>query len=470
MRDEWDVIVIGAGAAGLSASVAAAEQGARVITFESESAIGGSLQLSAGMFTAAGTSVQRELGIDDSPARFFQHYMDLNQWILQPGLIWRFCQEAAVTFEWLLGLGIEVPAQRSTNAHMPGVCQAGVEDVWRGHVPAGEGFRLVEVLERARRDRGGDLVLHSRIEKLLHERGRVTGVVADGVEVRADAVVVATGGLARDPELVRRYFPAALAAGDSLFVVAGAGSRGDHIRFADQIDAGLAGTGRGLLLVTAYFQRHHHWQAGFPPKSRIHVNHRGLRFMDEDASYAVAAGILAAQGGPAWVVFDEAARRSLPPGYADWDSERVRGEVEAGRTQCADDIPGLAAAMAVPTATLKYTVDRWNQHLPHGDDPDFLRHRTLAAKGADEPPAPLAEPPFYAARLVPAELVVTHTGLQIDQHARVLDPAGQDIPGLYAAGEAGGGVLGTRYVGGGNAIANALTMGRLAGIGAARGC
>jgi succinate dehydrogenase/fumarate reductase flavoprotein subunit len=80
-----------------------------------------------------------------------------------------------------------------------------------------------------------------------------------------------------------------------------------------------------------------------------------------------------------------------------------------------------------------------------------------------EPPAPIARPPFYAVLMLPAQLVVTHTGLRIDEDARVLDRTGMPVPGLHAAGEAGGGILGPRYVGGGNAVANALTMGRIAG-------
>src|SRR5699024_5086574 len=106
----------------------------------------------------------------------------------------------------------------------------------------------------------------------------------------------------------RRYYPTADAAGEHLFVVAGPGSRGDHLRLGEQVGADLAGEGWGLLLVTAYLQQHHHWDSGFPPVSRINVNAAGRRFMDEDVSYAVAAGVLLDQDGPCWMVFDEAAR------------------------------------------------------------------------------------------------------------------------------------------------------------------
>lgn len=468
---DYDVVVIGGGGAGLAAAVSAAERGASVILFESEGELGGSTQLSAGLFTAAATSVQQQLGVDDTVDRFFQHYMDLNQWLLKPGLVRRFCELAGPTLEWMLELGLEVPAQISGNAHQPGLCRAGVEDVWRGHVPKDQGYGLVQVLDRARRAHGIDAVLHTRVERLLAdtttERPRVTGVVADGVELTAGAVVVATGGLAQDRALVERWFPDALRAGESLFVVAAEGSRGDHLGFGEQVAAAVAGDGWGLMLPTAEFVRHHHWQAGFPPPSRVHVNAQGRRFMDEDANYAVSGGLIEAQGGPAWMVFDEAARQALPSGYADWDAERVLELVGTGQVRRADDLAALADDLGVPAEHLRATVDRWNTQLPHGSDVDFQRDQTLAAKGVTTPLAPVGAPPFYATRVLPTELVCTHAGLEIDTSAAVLDVASRPIPGLYAAGEAGGGVLGNRYVGGGNAVANALTMGRLAGQSAA---
>ncbi|MBM9468756.1 FAD-dependent oxidoreductase [Nakamurella leprariae] len=465
MTDDWDVVVIGAGGAGLAAAVAAADAGARVLVFESEDAVGGSTMLSAGMFTAAGTSVQASLGISDSPAAHFQHTMDLNQWRLRPGLLRSFCERSRDTFEWLLQLGLEVPAQRSTNAHMPGLTRAGVEDVWRGHVPAGEGYGLVEVLDRARRQRGVELVLRTRVERLLVTDGRVRGVVADGIEVPAAATVVASGGLTRSPELLERFYPDALRAGEHLFVVSAPGSRGDHIGFGEQVDAAVAGSGWGMLLVTAYFQRLHHWQSGFPPAARILVDDRGRRFMDEDASYAVAAGIVDDHGGRAWMIFDEAGRLSLAPGYPHWSAEHVLAEAAAGRTHRADTVADLARAIGADPDVLITTLERWNETLPHGQDPEFLRHETLAAKGA-RPPAPIVTAPYYAVRVLPAELAVSHAGLLIDESARVLDGAGRVIPGLFAAGEASGGILGNRYVGGGTAVANAVVNGRSAGAAA----
>ncbi|TCI99210.1 FAD-dependent oxidoreductase [Aeromicrobium sp. IC_218] len=467
-EDVVDVVVVGGGGAGLAAAVSAAEQGASVLLFESQKELGGSTQLSAGLFTAAGTSVQRGLGVEDSAEKFFQHYMDLNQWLLEPGLVKAFCDNAGPTLEWLIELGVEVPAVVSASAHEPGLCRAGVEDVWRGHVPKDQGYGLVQTLDAARKRHGVEAVLNSRVQRLLVEAGQVRGVVVDDIEVRAHAVVVASGGFAQNPALLEQLYPTVLEAGDDLFVVAAEGSQGDHLAFGEQVDAAVVGHDWGLLMPTVYFQRLHHWQSGFPPRSRVHVNPQGRRFMDEDASYAVSGGLIDLQGGPCHVVFDEKARLGLPAGYAHWDAEHVLAEAEAGRTLRADTLEELAGLMGVPADALVATVERWNTQLPQGEDPDFLRHVSLAAKGSSEPPAPIADGPFYAARILPAELVCTHAGLQIDGSAAVVDRVGDTVPGLFAAGEAGAGILGARYVGGGNAVANALTMGRIAGLGAAR--
>ncbi len=464
----WDVIVIGAGGAGLAAAISAAEHGASVAILESEKEIGGSTQLSAGLFTAADTSVQRALGIEDSAERFFQHYMDLNQWRLRPGLIKRFCEATGPTLEWLISLGVDYPAKFSTSAHDPGLMQAGVEDVWRGHVPRDQGYGLVDAMNQKRLEKNIDLFLDNRVEDLVIEQGQVRGIKMGGEMIEASAVVVASGGFSHNSYLRRLYYPETLLAGEDLFIVAGPGSRGDHIRFAESANAALTGHGQGLLMVTSYIQRLHHWQSGFPPRSRIYINQAGDRFMNEDIPYAVSPGIVRDNGGTVWNVFDEKARNSLPDGYAHWNKERVAEDAAKGDMLSADSLEELAARMHVPADHLIAAVERWNAQLPNGQDPDFLRQATMHNKGDDKPLDPIAHPPYYAARTCPAELVCTHTGLTIDIEARVCDVRGCVIKGLYAAGEAGGGVLGNRYVGGGNSIANSLTMGRIAGASAAK--
>lgn len=99
-----------------------------------------------------------------------------------------------------------------------------MEDVWRGHVPKDQGYGLVQVLDRARARLHVDLALGSGVEDLVVRDGAVHGVVLEGEEATAPAVVVASGGLAADPDLVRRFLPDAGTAGDALFVVAAPGA------------------------------------------------------------------------------------------------------------------------------------------------------------------------------------------------------------------------------------------------------
>ncbi len=464
---DFDVVVIGAGAAGLAAAVTAAEAGRQVILFEAESAVGGSMALSGGVIYAAGTSVQASLGVDDSPERLFHDYMSLNQWALRTGPVRTWATQAAPTFEWLLSLGLDVPARASANSHQPGIRRLGEDVVRRGHVPDGEGYALTQALDQARRGHHVEVVLNTRVQELVVEDGRVVGVVADGIQARAGAVIVTTGGMARNPELLREHHPDFVEiAGEHLYAISGDGSRGDHVGLGRQVDAAVVGQGWGMLLANVSFQELSQWQAGFPPHSRMLVDRSGRRFVNEDATYTPLYNAFKDAGGWAWAVFDEAGRLSLDPGYACWTPDRILAEVEAGRGFAGNNPRDLAARLGVPSDALEATIERWNATLPLGADPDFGRDRTLAASGYNAPP-PIATAPFYAVKMLPAQLIQTHAGLEIDEHARVVDRAGRVVPGLWAAGEAGGGVLGPHYVGA-TALGNALTMGRVAATSASR--
>ena len=462
------VIVIGGGGAGMSAAVTAKEAGADVTILESEAKLGGSTAKSAGVLVSAGTQIQKDLGVEDNAAKMYQHYMDLNQWKVLPGPVWEFCQRSAEVVEWLLEIGLEIPTQHSTNTHTPGLTRGGVENANRCHVPVGGGLGLVETLERRVRDLEITVYTNSRVTDLVIENDVATGVVANGQEFSADAVIIASGGFAQSKDLIREFFPDALDAGESFFAVAADGSRGDHLRLAKKHGLKIFGYNWGLLLLTARIQRSHHWESGFPPASRLYVDAAGVRCMDEDAPYAVNQGIWKERGKCVWAIFDDTARAKLPHDAQDWSPDRVLEEVENGQVVQAESIEVLAAKIGVPARNLSRTVERWNSMMPSGYDDDFMRHVTLKEKGAYPILDPISQGPFYAVQIVPGELVCTHTGIQVNKHAQVCKEDGTEVHGLYAAGEAAGGILGERYVGAGNSVTNGLVLGRIAGAHAAR--
>jgi fumarate reductase flavoprotein subunit len=159
---DFDAIVVGAGGAGLAAALAAAESGARVLVVESENRTGGSTRLSDAWLQAAGTSVQRRDGIEDSPAAMYAFYMALNRWQLEPGLTRAFCEDAPEVVEWLRAQGL---------GFLPTV-HAASEPVPRGHRIAGEGEALVGALERACASRGDALALGESVGAALAGRDR----------------------------------------------------------------------------------------------------------------------------------------------------------------------------------------------------------------------------------------------------------------------------------------------------------
>lgn len=470
---DYDLIVVGAGGAGLSAAAAAAEGGCSVLVVEAEPRIGGSTALSQGVFNAAGTSVQKALGLDDSAQAYYDYYMTLNAWRQPAALVRAFCESATPTLEWLLGLGVQVPARHVHKAagaiwpcapDAPGLYASGVEWPPRGHVPEGGGAAWVEALSNHCGALGVEIVVNTRVHRLLIEDGAIVGIEAGGQEVRANAVALTCGGIAHDLELLRRWFPDALAGIDHEGppdTISAPGSRGDAVRLGEAAGALISGFNCGLVGTMAYFRRTPmQGFPGFQPSSAIYVNREGRRFVDETAPYAVMPGLIKAQGHVVWGIFDEGARQRSDPtrgGFAQgWAPQFVLAAVEAGDIRRADSLGELAEACGLGAGPLAAAVAHYNDDLATGHD----RHFGRPLEGL----FPIIEPPFYAFEYRPCNVNLTGVGITIDAQGRALDGCSRVIPGLYAAGESGAGVLGERYVGGGNSVANALTMGRVVGL------
>jgi fumarate reductase flavoprotein subunit len=232
------------------------------------------------------------------------------------------------------------------------------------------------------------------------------------------------------------------------------------VRLGEQAGAHIIGKNCGLAVSGPFLPNAPQGFHGYQPTSVVYVNGRGQRFAPETAPYAVMPGLIKEQGFNVWGVFDEAARLRSDPsrsGFArGWDPDFVLECVANGDIIVADTLEALAGKCSMRPGALRVTVDQFNEDIGAGKDRWFLRSM--------EDIFPIAEGPFYAFRHVNGGFTLTGVGPRIDPDAHALDEDGRIIPGLFAAGESGAGVLGERYVGGGNSVANAITMGRVAGM------
>jgi len=458
-ESDVDVLVIGSGAAGLTAALAAREAGIeRVLVAESEGVIGGSSRLSGGLMMGAGTRYQRAAGIDDDWEALFHDYMTLNQWQVEAAVVQRLVQRAGEAVEWLGDLGVEYYEQ---------LVFGGDETKPRVHCPIGRGQAVVDVLVRHCRDRGVDFALGRRIDRLVTESGAVNGVAVGDDVITAGAVVIATGGFGNSPEKLAEYFPSAADTGWSWYIGA-EGSRGDALDFTRDVHPQLAGRDRGLRLIHSDFD---HIYEAYLPGWLVLVNREGRRFCNETAPYGIMDGLMKTQGDVAFAIFDhptleEATRlgtaryKQTIPGSSKkqsphWNLDVIELMIKEGKVHRAHSVADLATLIAVPAEHLVATVERSNAGAEAGEDSDYLKDASFLER--------IDSAPFYAVEVRTATVAFTACGLRTDRQARVLGRDGRVIPGLFAAGEVAGGIVGPRYVGSGNSYGNCVTFGRIAG-------
>jgi fumarate reductase flavoprotein subunit len=460
---DYDVAVIGSGVSGLSAAACAASAGARVLVAESESRVGGSSRLSTGIIMGAGTRFQRAQGIEDSADELFYDYLTANQWDVETGAVRRLAEECGPAVEWLADQGLEF---------RPQILFAGGERAPRGHSPVGDGEAIIRtLLGTVRGLPSADIAVGRRVDRLLTEDGSVVGLAAGNDTVRAGAVVIASGGFGANPDLIRQHFPGATLAGDWSWYIGAPGARGDGLVLARDAGAAIIGHDHGHCGFRANFN--HDVEASYLPGWLIVVTPDGSRFFNEMAPYGAIYQLLRACGGRGFAVFDEASKRSSRPHasgrakkvdipsqtHEDWVEPYLDAMIAEGKVVRAGSIEELARTLGIPPSALSQTVDVYNAGVREGADHLYLKDPKVLRE--------ISEPPFYAAEMRLGMLSVTATGPRTDSSARVLRPSGAPVPGLYAAGEVIGGVVGKSYLGSGNSLANCVVFGRIAGFAAA---
>jgi fumarate reductase flavoprotein subunit len=458
----YDVVVIGAGGAGMSAALEAAAAGANVALLEAGARVGGSTALAGGLFFAAGTAQQRARGIDDNPDALYADIMAINGKTVNPEAVHRLCHEAPAALEWLMSLGVDFPPERLSTPNGRGTPRA--------HEPIGFGARIAECLDAALNRAGVDIACKSRAEHLITDgKGAVHGVLVGGEAIGSRAVVITTGGYGASPEWVTRLLPKTARVGDWVWHVGNATNRGDGLTMAEEAGAPITGEDSGLLLITPNFAKDFEV---IGPDWALMVNSRGERFATEDGAYwEVAEAIEAQADARAFFIFDRRRFEEAKPHprvlealaagtiTVSWIPRVFEEQLKLGHVHTSPTLAGLAEKIGADPRTLESTVKSYTEAAKRGEDSRFGK--------APASLKPVEASPFYAIEVRPAILTVTGGGMPIDADARVLARKGGTIPGLYAAGETVGNVYGRYYVGSGYAIASSITFGRIAGRSAA---
>jgi len=445
------VLVIGAGACGLTASLAARDAGAEVLVLERDRVPRGSTALSSGFIPAAGTHFQRDKGIEDSPALLTADIMAKNKGRSSPTVTARVAERAGPTLEWLAerhGIPLEV---------IEGFLYPG-HSVLRMHAtPKRTGADLMGYLLAAAEAADIPYMTGAHVVALFADgEGRIAGVEVarpDGATetIGCTALVLACNGYGGDPALVRQYIPEMAEA----LYFGHDGNQGDALRWGESLAAcprdlgayqghGSVAHPHGILITWALMM-----EGGFQ------VNAEGRRFSNENRGYSEqAVDVLRQAGGTAIEIFD-ARLHALGLDFEDY-----RNAVAAGAVRSAESIEALAALFGLPAAVLAETL-AVTQAMAAGSGVDPF--------GRDFTRKPALTSPFYGVRVTGA-LFHTQGGLEIDTDARVLGRDGSALPNLLAGGGASRGLSGPErdgYFSGAGLLA-AVTLGRIAGETAAR--
>ena len=493
IEETVDVVVVGAGGAGMTAAITATDAGKKVIVVESQPIAGGNSVRSTGGMNAAKTPYQDKnefkeaAGVEKTLATAAEKFADnatitalaatvKSQWDAyqanpqgyfdsvelmeldtmiggkgknNPELVKALAENSADAIEWLASIGAEVK----------NVGAFGGASVKRIHRPVNAdgkvtavGAYIVPILEKNLQDRNVQFLFDTTANEIIMKDGKAVGIKGTGkdghkVTINAKSVVIATGGFGANAEMVEKYKPELKG-----FATTNAeGAQGQGIDMATAVGAATVDMNQIQIHPTVHIEEDgnaHLITEGLRGDGAILVNAEGKRFYDEVSTRdKVSAAIIEQTDKSAWLIVDQTMVDK---------SAVIAGYIKSGYTVTGATYEELAKAMGVDEATFTSTMNTWNQAVEAKSDAEF--GRTSFAN-------PLTTAPYYAIKITPA---VHHTmgGIVINPKAEVLNEKGEAIPGLFAAGEVTGGVHGANRLGG-NAVADFVVFGRISGQSAA---
>lgn len=451
---EADVVVVGAGAAGLSAGLKAVQDGKNVIILEKMGVIGGASAMAGSGTMATGSTWQKEDGYEDSPEQLVEDMMENGHNKNDRATVELFANTIGEAFDWLVDEnGAAVPYQRSG-------------EPTRSYSGVGRGAGVCQSLCDKFLAEGGTLLLNTPATALIINDGAVTGVMAEGegkaYTINAKAVVLASGGYGANDELVPDEYKA--------FVYAGhAGAEGDAIAMVEPLDADLINMDlintqpNSMILPSGLGQYCNPGVSRAYAAGGFMVNQDGERFFNEQANAWDLMQAMKANDAQ-YLIMDQAAFDGFNAGMT---GSKIY-TMEDVETWLADDYEGqpvmktaatleeLADKLGIPADALSASAQAFNEAAASGSADEF--GRTPAAAQSEEGP-------YYALEMH-IRYYASLGGLHINDGMQVLNTQQEAIPGLYAAGEVVGGLEGDVYMGG-TLFGWAIASGYEAGIAAA---
>ena len=469
---EADVVVIAAGVAGLAASIAAAEKGARVITFEKASTTGGTGNMGMGPLGVE-SRLQRFKQMGPTKDEAFKIFMDYTHWQVDARLVRAYMDKAATTIDWLEKMGVEFLEPR---AYFPGGWPT-----WHIVKPGGEGCagNMTRIMTQRAKEMGVRILLRTPVKKILKEGDKIVGVIAEDdrsgepIQTTAKAVIVATGGFGDNLQWIKKY--TGYEWGRDLQSFRIPGLAGDGIRMAWEV--GAAPTEMRMELIYLMPGELDPELAETFRQPHLLVNLLGERFMNEEIMPNppfTGNAISRQKDRSAFLIFDENIKKHMESAGFDVFHEvfpftKVRDLDALIKTAfdkgykdvfIADSLEELAGKTGIDLNGLKAAVEEYNGFCEKGFDPVFNKRPKLLR--------PIKTPKYYAGKFLPGAYG-SLGGIKINYKTEVMSKDWKKIPGLYAAGTDACSIYGDTYVFvlPGNTMGFALNSGRIAGENAA---